>query len=200
MSLLALLLSEVPGRANIVVNPGFDLGTAVAQGQPIQNWTGHTTSGSFGFGVSNATPHSAPYAAVTSCMGEACLDAVNGTYISQALPTVSAQSYTVTFWYNSRVQGSGASTGTSYTGLDVYWDGALVLSLPNAAPGYTQHTINGLVAAGASTVLQFNGRNDLLMGVLDDIDAVSDSDVPEPSTHLLGALGLALVGLLRRWR
>jgi len=82
----------------------------------------------------------------------------------------------------------------------VYWNGTLALSLPNAAPGYTQETLTGLVATGTSTVLQFSGRDDPNLIWLDDVDveATPTSSVPEPASIAFCALGLAGVWLRRR--
>ena len=200
---LALFLfgAVVPARANAVANPGFELGGPVDQGSPILDWPGHSAAGEFGWGVGNADVHSGSAAAVTGCMGAACLDPVNGTLISQSLTTIASDTYALTFWYDPRVQGSGSSSGTNFTELDVCWNGSLVLSLPNKAPGYTQYTVNGLVATGGSTVIQFNGRNDPMLSWLDDVDVeLAQSGTPEPSSVMLGILGVTAIVALRRRR
>lgn len=195
----SLTCAAVPSCANLVLNPGFELGGAVSPGQPIVDWNSNSAPGKSGWGVGNVNPHSGTLAGATVCTGPTCLDPVNGAWISQALTTVASQEYSLTFWFDPRLQGSGLSSGGNYTDLDVYWNGSLVLSLPNEAPGYKQYTISNLIATGPSTVLQFNGQNDPAATWLDDVSVeAATSGAPEPSTLGFGIAGFAALVFMKR--
>jgi hypothetical protein len=203
---LAVCLYALPSEANLVQNPAFEANGAVTPGGTITSWTS-VAGGAVnpGWGVGDFSVHSGSWAAYAGCFTTGCLDPVNGTIISQALATTSGNTYTLTFWYDSQVQGTTSSSGQNYTDLDVYWDGSLVASFPNEAPGYTQHTLTGLVATSSSTVLQFNGRNDPSYGFLDDVDVQPQETIPllggaGRTVLVLGLLALGLAVLRRHER
>jgi hypothetical protein len=82
------------------------------------------------------------------------------------------------------------------------WDGTPIFSIfgINAA-GYTHEIFSNLIASSSSTSLVFSGTTVTVDYLLDDVNVVSNSTVPEPSTPVtfLAALGiLVLAHRLRR--
>ncbi len=95
-----------------------------------------------------------------------CTDPVLGDSIKQTLATNPSQLYSLSFAFNAGPD-SGPGAGTA---VNVYWNGALVQSLVNIAPGYHVYTLTGLVPGGSGTVLEFTGRQDPAILYLDAID------------------------------
>src|SRR5689334_5190024 len=77
----AMLCVAPATAANIVVNPGFELG--------LSNWTVDNNGGWF----IDTIPHSGNNDIATVCGGAICLDPVNGAFFYQDLSTVIGQSY-----------------------------------------------------------------------------------------------------------
>jgi len=173
--------------ANIVTNGGFETGDST--GWTVHDCTvGCATSPGPGWGVNAVNPQSGTYSAATPCTGSGCLDPVTGAYISQILVTTAGDAYSLTFWSDA-----GTSTPSE---LDIFWDGSLVLAIPDGPVGYTQYTVSNLVATSAGTLLQFNGRQDPSTLYLDTVDVESTgvaSPSPEPASLLL--MATALLGL-----
>ena len=134
----------VPGD-NVVVNSSFD--NADLSGWDISNSTGSIGS------VSPA--HSSPSAAFFGW-------GVTDGRMSQDVPTVEGQHYTVDFWL------SNYGFNTTNTEFDASWNGATLLSLANPyLPDYTEYQFDVVGTAGSSH-LEFAVRSDMMLG-LDDV-------------------------------
>lgn len=155
--------------ADQVLNGGFESGT-------FSNWSVTDSSGFSNIGPDVLFAHSGTYHANLGARG------VLGT-LSQNIVTTPTTSYTLSFWLAN-------DSGVPPNEFDVFWNGAPVLALSNAATfDYTLYTFT-VVATTSSTPLVFQYRNDDDFFRLDD---VSVNIVPEPSTMLLllpGAAGL----------
>ena len=82
--------------------------------------------------------------------------------MSQDVPTVEGQHYTVDFWL------SNYGFGTTNTEFDASWNGATLVSLANPyLPDYTEYQFDVVGAAGSSH-LEFAVRSDMMLG-LDDV-------------------------------
>lgn len=204
---LALALASTAFGGSIVINGDFETG----------DFTGWTTS-VIDTGPAwyiNLTPHTGSYAAATACVGNSC---IYGTTAQQAalwqtLPTITGDSYTLSFWYNPGYAGSSGQVeellvqwgGTGVIDLVQFGSGggatqglqAQALQLTPTTPGigYNQYIVTGLTATSTSTVLNFLGRQDPSVDNLDDI-IVTDTTgtVPEPASYLLAAAGLLALG------
>jgi len=108
--------------------------------------------------------------------------------ITQTLATTAGQHYLVTF----ALSGDGSVPSQFLVNF-----GALtLLNLSNAAtatPGFQTFAFDA-VAAGASTLLSFNFRNDA--GFM-ELDNVAVAVIPEPETYALMLAGFALLGMRR---
>jgi len=178
---------------NIVANGGFETGD-------LTSWTGGANwfVDVTAFGING--PHSGTDLAGSTCIGAPCVSTPT-SFISQNLATVAAQTYSLTFWYDlGTCQG-----GCGAEELKVLWDGGTVFDLSTTTsastdPGWTQATVNGLVASTSSTPLEFIGRHDPAALGLDDVVVDTSSAVPEPASMALLGSGLAALVVLRRTR
>jgi hypothetical protein len=127
---------------NIVLNPGFEQGTA--------DWDYQH----FALGPSPLWAHTDPgMARLTYCSSESCLGTLNtGAYIGQLLATTPGQSYDLSFWVRS-------FTGESR--LSVFWDGVLLTETGTPNGPMLQYSFSGLVASANATLLQLHGYNNL---------------------------------------
>jgi hypothetical protein len=178
------------GAANIVQNPGFELGSA------------YWTSDLFLVGNDPLWAHTGPGMVRTTCTGAHCVNSLmEGAYISQLLPTIAGTEYDLSFWVRS-FKGQGQ--------YSVFWDGALVDDILLAQNGpMTQTSFSGLYASANATLLEIHGRHDLHWISFDDfsVQASGSPAVPppgqftligEPAAYTLVLAGLALVGAFRR--
>jgi trimeric autotransporter adhesin len=130
---------------NLVVNSSFD-------NVDFTGWNVTNSAGSIGF-VSPA--HSGPYGAF---FGWGLTDGL----MSQDVPTVEGQDYTVDFWL------SNFGFSTANTEFDARWNDVTLASLANPyLPGYTDYQFDVAGAAGSSH-LEFSVRSDWMLG-LDDV-------------------------------
>jgi hypothetical protein len=186
---IAALLCAVAwsvNAANIVADPGFEASADGLGPHPFSaSWTVADPSGFSNVGGDAAFAHSGTNYANLGAPG------TPGS-ISQALGTVAGQSYTLSFWLANDIT-AGLPAGNSFR---VLFGGVQVFILTNqAAFGYTQFTIAGIVATNASSSLEFvyNHNNDFWR--LDDV-SVEKAGVPEAFSTIwlalpaFGALGL----------
>lgn len=170
--LIALAIAT-PLQAGLLSNGGFETGS----------FLGWNQSGNLSFTFVESPGYSGTYAAVFGPVWDS-------GFISQPIPTVVGQSYTLSFWLSS---GTGAPNR-----FDALWDNTAIpsLSLLNATPfAYTQFSAT-VVATGTTSTVGFGFRQDPSYWYIDDIELVAN---PEPGTLGLLVGGLALIGL-RRWR
>ena len=193
LSLLAIPLIGIALHAsatpitNIVTNGGFETG----------DFTGWTQSGNTGFtGVSNDSAHSGNFGAFAGPVGSL-------GFLSQNLNTVAGATYELSFFLRNDGAGGGEEQsllpilpggGPAISEFQVYWNGALIFSIPPSADPsvYTQLNFINLVATGPTTELKFGFRNDPSFWNIDDIVA-GPSGVPETLSTLW--LALPVVGM-----
>lgn len=189
-SLLMAGLLVMPGllpATNLVTNPGFETGDS----------TGWTTGGIHLVCQTGTSPFGGP------CLVNSGQYAYNSDrLLSQTLSTLVGQSYTLSFWFATEVDGNpNAGPGDESNTFSVLFGGATVYGpLTNVhQPAYGQVVISILVATGTSTELQFAMSNGPGGFWLDDI-SVDATSVPEPGTLGMMALAGAWMGrkLLRR--
>jgi hypothetical protein len=201
---LALLAASATATS-VVSNGNFS-------GDSLTGWDGGAGQlwGLGGFPSDPGTlPTDTAFAADTGCVGTPCSDPTSGEILEQSLTTVALQSYTLTFLYDAGDNsGNPDDAGDNTTELDIYWNGSLVTSgqIVDAAENtWIPYTFTNLVATGASTELEFTGRQDPASLYLTDVCVASDgscgsingSGVPEPASLLLMAGGLLGLGILR---
>ncbi len=193
MRFLLLLSMLVAGPslsfgANIVQNPGFEdqvFGPWVSNGHP--------------WGIDTANAHTGKQSAGTGCIGAVCIAADPdplGAWIYQDLATSAGTSYTLSFWIGLR----GINGGTTPNEIKILWNGSQVFDIQNVTTiAFTPYTVN-VQATGASTRLEFLGRNDPNVIDIDDVSVDAGAvGVPEPGSIVLMGIGIAgLLGMRRQ--
>jgi len=184
---LALLLAALPATAgNIVVNSNFSGGPYNSSGA---GWTDNLNvynygTWSFVYLGDHGDPNIAD--AVTSCAGAGCITGSGSSLasLSQILPTIAGDSYTLSFLYSPE--------GASPNELQALFAGTVVKDLSNlASSSFVTYTVSGLVATSSSTSLEFLGRGDGGGIALTEVSVTDDGRVvPEPPSLSLLAAGL----------
>jgi hypothetical protein len=170
---LSAIFSGSVFAGNIVINGGFEDCTISGEGDcmSMTGWAGG------GAGAWSYNVHSGVLAAQFGAVG--ALD-----WISQALPTTPGQTYNLDYWFRS-----DAGTPNEFI---VKWDGTALFDQTDIPDNGWQLYHFSVLATGASTLLEFDGRNDPTWLSLDDVSV--DAAAPEPGTLALlgfGCLGLA---------
>lgn len=174
--------------ANIVADPGFEASADGLGPHPFSaSWTNVDVSLNSGVGGDSAFAHTGDNYAFLGATGTV------GS-LSQGLTTMSGSTYSLSFWL-ANDQTVGLPQTNSF---QVFWNGVSVFSLANqAAFGYTQFTIGGLLATGGATNLEFRYVHDSDNWRLDDISA-DVAGVPETmSTIWLALPAFAALGLVQ---
>jgi PEP-CTERM motif-containing protein len=220
---LTLLCSAAAHADNIVLNPGFETGDSsdwANNASANMSWAvGPKSPGGL-------YPNDGTYFAQTGCVGASCLAYGTSTAndLSQVLTTVPGQTYYLTFF-----AASTAPPGSAANELDVYWGGSQINRFSTATPcfqgqgycstggavglivpngfGYGYGDLSdvyieyqtAVLAASASTKLEFLGRDDPGYVLLDDVSVSTTVPLPASGWLMLSALGgLGFVGRKRR--
>jgi hypothetical protein len=190
---LGCLLSAPMSAANIVADPGFELGGncsgAAACNAVHPSWTFIDAVVGDGYGVDGLVPHTG--------VKDALFQSTSSDIIQQALATTVGQFYTLSFWLNTSNDHSNADFKVLWNGTQIYDDPSGTDASHQFA--YTQFTLPSLQATGSSTVLEFTGFNVPNTDYFDDISVtLNASGVPEPATWVLTCVGVLAVALRRR--
>ncbi len=182
LTLLSFITVLSGSAANIVANPGFEIGGLSAWNSSF--WE-----------ASNFAPQTGVYSAITLCGGPACLDpnSPDSSPLFQDLPTVPFGVYSLSFWFNTGL-------GPSASELRVLWGGVTVADYLNldTQNQYQLAVIPTLVATSAMTRLEFYAREDSDVMYLDSISVDPVVLIPEPATALLFVFAVPILFLRRK--
>lgn len=197
-SALALVGFQV-AHANIVLNPGFELGPPSGTSAPDWTFSSATTGSDFNYthGPAHTGSYAASFGATTSGSSLSDLDT-----ISQSLATVAGHEYQISYWLDT---GGGDARGAGYVQFISSFGSDTLQNLnPPALTGYTEYTFDAEATAN-STTLSFSGKSVSGWIELDDVSAVDlgPAAVPEPTTIIAGAsmllpFGASALRMLRK--
>jgi hypothetical protein len=201
ITLSLLALSSIPLRADLVTNGDFETGnlTGWTVGSAA-GWMVVTTASPFVNGPEHGTQF-----ATSLCPGADCISTPTND-LKQTLSTTLGQTYTLSFYYDLGAcvfsVSQGFCTFTSSEELQVLWGGSSVFDTgvvtqnSQTDPGWV-HVTKTVVASSSSTVLEFNGRDNLIPFGLDNVSVTAPSAaVPEPSSWILLSLILVATGMV----
>ena len=171
-------------HANIVLNPGFELGPPLGTSAPDWTFTSATSGSDFNYthGPAHTGSYEASFGAITSGSSLSTLDT-----ISQSLATVAGHEYQISYWLDT---GGGDARGAGYVQFISSFGSDTLQNLnpPAITAGYTEYTFDAEATAN-STTLSFSGKSVEGWIELDDVSAVDlgPAAVPEPTTIIAGA-------------
>lgn len=186
-SLSIALATSAKAATNLVQNPGFELGTG-------NGWSNNPGWG-VGPGGYGLVPEDGNLIATNGCSPNPTLPCE----ISQVLPTLTGQTYKLTFGFNPGA-GEDQFAGYDYVRLQVEWDGVVIDDLGGGPLGWTDHTITGLVASSDATSLTFRGYAAVMSGIDNVSVTESSAAIPEPASWALMITGFGLAGAVLRQR
>jgi hypothetical protein len=169
-----LLLMPDLAAAELVTNGDFETGT-------FTNWTTTPATGGSNFGVGSYVAHTGTY------HGWFGASAGQPDAISQTLATTPGELYTLAFFLRNEYSGQDS--------FKAVWDGTTVIDITPMpeSHSYTQHSYT-VAASGSATLLEFRAYDAPSKIELDD---VSVTVVPEPTSLVLLAAASAVGGALR---
>ncbi len=181
---LALLasLAGPAGAANLVLNPGFETG----------DFTDWTVTGD-GISIDSVFPNTGLYDAAFSAL----TTDPNPGVLSQALSTSPGQSYTISFALLDEAGFPGDSFIVNFGAFTTTITGDMAGPPGDLPSGNTAITFTapGADVPGSSTALSFEGLQNPLASQDWNLDDVSVSAVPEPSTWALLLVAFAALAL-----
>lgn len=169
------LVSTAPAHANLVLDPGFE---ASSPGDALDGpWFGHWA------GPVDATSRPPPHAPHNGLQSAQFL---NRGYLRQEIPTTPGQMYTFSFWL------SGDGNNWEGERFRAYWDGNLIFEQwPVLGSDWAFHSLIE-IARDTVVAIEFQGESHV------QLDDVSVSLIPEPTTPALLVFALAVLGFSRR--
>ncbi|NRR31887.1 PEP-CTERM sorting domain-containing protein [Oxalobacteraceae bacterium] len=181
--LCAAALVSAPAFAvtNLVQNGGFESGFDhwISSGDPAGQYVGHDYTGDPDL-INNVFTETA-YADLG--------------FIGQQLDTTAGARYILQF--DLQIQGDANLAPDTHS--VVTFNGTYYFGQTDLVHGWTHYTLTGLTTNSSSTWLQFGNRNYADYTQLDNVSLVMSS-IPEPSSALMLALGLGLLGFVRSKR
>jgi hypothetical protein len=184
---LAASVSSTSAATNLVTNGGFEDTSSI-----LGAGSGWTPSASLTEGIDyfvDTNPddaHTGNHSFAGGAIG-------SPGFISQNLATTAGTSYDI---HVSLANLSGSADGTAF---EILWGGNVVYSSSDILGFGYQDVVLSATATSANTALSIGFQDDSFYLNVDDISVTAAvAAVPEPSTYLMMALGLAGIGAMRR--
>jgi len=197
-ALAVLYLVSQPTRADLIINGGFESYGGVGNSNIGAGLDGWTISGG-GIDIVPPSVGSQFYWQPAEGVVSISLNWTSPATITQTVATTPGQLYSLSFFMAAEIRG-----GPPLRTMDVLWDGAVVgqptFAYTGQGPnnmGWTQFMYN--VTGTGSDVLAFHSTTPANFGPALDAVSLTPASVPEPSSLVLLATGLMVVGLASRY-
>jgi choice-of-anchor C domain-containing protein len=199
LAVVLIALGQRAFAANLIQDPGFETPIVVDTAIGYDRYSAGSTFGSWLVDSGNVDVTSTRWLPNS---GNQSLDldgAIPGA-VSQTIPTLPGQKYQLSLYLAGNTEG-----GSNIKTMEILWNASAVATLTfnttsrsDTNMGWSQQTLDNLVATGTSTTVEFESLDASDSGYGPVLDDVSVTAVPEPLAPMTLLFVVAFASLRRR--